>query len=316
LVQLAIRHREEHHHNITAAVCFKTLFGGTNIDLGIVIQWAAYHRLLGFDHIFMWYRPEMISNPRFAELQSLPFVTLTVNTDGKRSNYYNQWEKEIECLSDRKFAQSYDWAMLADIDEYLRFKDDRPIGLKDFLHRYNNMTYLSFGKQMYTLDHRMDLAATNYVIDTSSNAMFAVADYPYHIKHFCYHTGKRLGDPICPTWRGRSKVIVRPVFHRRVDTHGMIHTPDPALGQIHFDPSVAHFMEWPDLFAPHNVTQQPDTPSRSFLVQEYEQVHIHNLKRAFRPVNDDDKGTKSYRVEYDADLRSWFEFVLQRGSSG
>jgi hypothetical protein len=39
LVQLAIQHRESSSaNNITAAVCFKTLFG--TIDLGIVIQWA------------------------------------------------------------------------------------------------------------------------------------------------------------------------------------------------------------------------------------------------------------------------------------
>jgi hypothetical protein len=38
LVQLAIQHRESSSANITAAVCFKTLFG--TIDLGIVIQWA------------------------------------------------------------------------------------------------------------------------------------------------------------------------------------------------------------------------------------------------------------------------------------
>ncbi len=38
-------------YNITAAICHKSLFG--NIDLWMVLDWVAYHRLLGFDRIFM-----------------------------------------------------------------------------------------------------------------------------------------------------------------------------------------------------------------------------------------------------------------------
>ena len=74
LVELSKMHIEP-EANVSVAICFKTLFG--EIDLGIVLQWAAYNRLLGFDHIFMWYRPEMMNNARFQELKSLPYVTLT-----------------------------------------------------------------------------------------------------------------------------------------------------------------------------------------------------------------------------------------------
>jgi hypothetical protein len=43
---------QDEPNNITAAVCFKTLFG--NIDIGLVLQWVAYNRFLGFDHVFMF----------------------------------------------------------------------------------------------------------------------------------------------------------------------------------------------------------------------------------------------------------------------
>lgn len=303
MVQLAKDYQEPtsslHNHNITAAVCFKTLFG--DIDLGIVIQWAAYNRLLGFDHIFMWYRPEMESIDRFDELKALPFVTLTINTEGKRSNYFNQWETEIKCLKD--FANDYTWAMLADIDEYIWFSD--AVGIKDFLQQQDAMTYISLGKQMYTLDHRTDAAYVNHKIATHRNDHFAVSKYPFHMKHFCYHQ-QRIGDPMCPTWRGRSKVIVRPKIHQRIDTHGTIHHPDPTKGTIHLSPESAHFMEWPDIFAAHNVTKRSAT---EFYVQTFEDVHIHNLKRAFRPV--DDAG--NYLVEMDSGLTKWFESVIRRG---
>jgi hypothetical protein len=153
---------QDERSNITAAVCFKTLFG--DIDLGIVLQWVAYNRLMGFDHVFMFYRPEMTSNPRFAELASLPYVTLTENTEGKRQGDYNQWKTEIMCLSEKRFAADYDWAMLADIDEFLWFPERH--GIKPFLaqQQARNLTYLSFGKQMYTMNHRVDFAAQEYEI--------------------------------------------------------------------------------------------------------------------------------------------------------
>jgi hypothetical protein len=65
----------------------------------------------------------MTSNPRFAELASLPYVTLTELTKGIRHGDYNQWKTEAMCLSEKRFTADYDWAMLADIDQFLWFPE-------------------------------------------------------------------------------------------------------------------------------------------------------------------------------------------------
>lgn len=299
VVKLSIKHKEP--SDIKAAVCFKTLFG--DIDLGIVLQWAAYNRLLGFDHMFFFYRPEVMLLPRFAELASLPYVTLTENNGGTRKDYYDQWRTEKMCLYREEFAANYDWAMVADIDEYLWFPEQ--MGIKDFLHQHANMTYLSIGKQMYSLDHRTDEALLDYKVDTSQDG-FAVSKYPFYMNHFCYHKFRK-GDPICPTWRGRAKVIVRPNHHVKIDVHGNIAKPDPAAGTIHFHPKQVHFMEWPEIFVRHNATLRNE---ENFMIQSYDQVHIHDVKRAFKPV--DEEG--NYLVEHDANLQQWFDYVISRAS--
>jgi hypothetical protein len=67
---------------------------------------------MGFDHIFMFYRPEVTDLPRFEELQSLPFVTLTKQTKGFRSNYFNQDMTDEMCLGLERYAASYDWVLI------------------------------------------------------------------------------------------------------------------------------------------------------------------------------------------------------------
>jgi hypothetical protein len=289
--------------NITAAVCFKTLFG--DIDLGIVLQWVAYNRLMGFDHVFMFYRPEMASKPRFTELASLPYVTLTEYTKGNRKNYYNQAKTENMCLSEKRFAADYDWALLADIDEFLWFPERH--GIKPFLEQQQarNLTYLSFGKQMYTMKHRVDFAAHEYTLDTKDMSHFPLSKFPFYIKNFCY--GKRRGEPLCPTWQGRAKVIVKPKHHQKIDVHGNIFHPDPAKGTIHFHPDIAHFMEWPYIFGGRNITLQE---KKSFQFQSESQVGIHNLERAFKSDAD---GT--FTMQYDRQLEDWFQYVIGRGTS-
>jgi len=304
ILELSRRHVEP-PSNVTAAVCFKTLFG--DIDLGIVLQWAAYNRLLGFDHIFMFYRPEVTSLERFDELQSLPYLTLTEQTGGTRKSYYDQWRTEKMCLNKPEFAANFDWAMVADIDEYLKFS--HPMGVKQFLQQNDHLTYLSLGKYMYSLDHRVDAELKNHKIDTSSNDHFAVSRYPFYMKHYCYHH-RRKSKAICPTWRGRAKVIVRPKYHGKIDVHGNIANlrEKDGLKAVHPD-TEAHFMEWPEIFARHDVTRHPQP--QSFTVQNYDEVHIHDIKKAFNPI--DKKG--NYLVEYNGELQSWFDFVIGRAST-
>jgi hypothetical protein len=255
----------------------------------------------------MFYLPEMTKKPRWQELVDLPYVTMTENAEGRQENYYRQWKTEKRCLKQRKFAANYDWAMIADIDEYLWFPQN--VGIKDFLKKQQeqNMTYLSFGKQMYTLDHRTDLQAMNYKVNTTQSG-FALSRYPFFLKYFCY--GKRKGHPMCPTWKGRAKVIVKPKFHQKVDVHGLylmpkLETMDDAK---HFHPDEAHFMEWPHIFSPHNVTQREPVP---FRVAAEEEVSIHNLKNAFRSDEDG-----KFTLQYDNKLQDWFRFVLARAEHG
>jgi hypothetical protein len=305
LIEMSRRHIEP-PSNVSVAICFKTLFG--NIDLGTVLQWAAYNRLLGFDHIFMWYRPEMVNNSRFNELQSLPYVTLTLNTKGNRKNYFNQWWTEETCNQDDKFAGKFDYALHADIDEYLWLP--RKISVKEFLLQHSELSYLSFGKRMYTLDHSPEIAASleNYQIDMSVSDEFTVSRYPFYIESFCYHRDSKIrGQPYCPTWRGRAKVILRPKQYIKIDTHGNIRKPNLTNGEMHFLPDEAHFMEWPEIFARHNVTKrEPD----DFVVQEEGQVHIHNLARGFKSGEDG-----NFHMLYDETLKDWFHFVTSRFST-
>lgn len=67
---------------------------------------------MGFDHIFMFYRPDVANLPRFEELQSLPYVTLTRQSQGTRSNYFNQDITDEMCLGQEKYAASYDWVLI------------------------------------------------------------------------------------------------------------------------------------------------------------------------------------------------------------
>jgi hypothetical protein len=305
LIEMSRRHIEP-PSKVSVAICFKTLFG--NVDLGIVLQWAAYNRLLGFDHIFMWYRPEMVNNSRFNELQSLPYVTLTLNTKGNRKNYYNQWWTEETCNKDDQFAGKFDYALHADIDEYLWFP--RMFGVKEFLLQHSELNYLSFGKRMYTLDHSPEIPSSleNYQIDMRMSDEFAVSKYPFYIESFCYHRDSQIrGQSYCPTWRGRAKVIVRPKQYIKIDTHGNIRKPNVTNGEMHFLPDEAHFMEWPEIFAPHNVTRRDRV---DFVVQDENQVHIHNLARGFKSgING------NFHMLYDEKLKDWFHFVTSRFST-
>lgn len=260
----------------------------------------------------------MKSRPWFQELASLPYVTLTEQTRGNRDNYYDQWRTEKICLRQERFAASYDWVMVADIDEYLWFSEN--MGVKEFLQSHSDLTYLSFGKQMYTLDHRVDRAALDHNINTLEDGSFAVSHYPFYMNHFCYETprnqtgfsnrvvARKKGDAICPTWHGRAKVIVRPSVHAKVKVHGTINRPNPANGTIHFHPDQAHFMEWPEIFAKHNVTLRYP---QDFHIQTQDQVHIHDIRSAFKPI----AGTNNYLVQYDDRLKKWFDFVISRANT-
>jgi len=266
--------------NISVALCFKTLFG--NINLRLVQEWVAYYRLLGFDKVFMWYRPEMASLPGFRELYNLNYVTMNVNKKGDRIGDYKQEDMEKLCLGNKKFAASYDWALVADQDEYVWFREH--MGIKDFIQKHANMNYLSFGKYMYTMRFRAADLPTG----------FDVTPFCFTAKSYCHG---QPGNPYCPNWPGRSKVMIRTADRQQVSVHGTTHDPNPQKGEIHFRTDEAHFKEWPQLFWKRNFTIRE---KKNFQVQAKDD-QAHKL---------DQHGMRT--MYYDPEVQKWFNFVAGR----
>jgi len=219
VVQRSLHIRPGSYNNITAAICHKSLFG--DIDLWMVLDWVAYHRLLGFDRIFMSYLPEVRKLDGFDELESLPYVTLFENTEGTIKTINDKGYQrlgaptalnasqlaadgcivtgqtptaqlllESRCLDHD--AKGFDWVLLADADEYLRFHQN--IGVKEFLNQRKQYDYLSFGKWMYTMKHRVNATTTG----------FRLENYPFTPGNFCTMQSKR-GKPlqVCARKNGR-----------------------------------------------------------------------------------------------------------------
>jgi hypothetical protein len=263
----------------------------------------------------MFYRPEVTLLPRWNELRELPFVDLTEQTSGALRNHYNQRQTEARCQHEERFAALYGWVLTADLDEYLWFSQH--MGVKEFLQRHENATYLSFGKQMHSILNRADMSLTNHKIDVSDSTQFAVSNYPFHMKYFCVRRGRK-NHPICPTWRGRAKVMIRPqLYTADIEVHGAIdYDLLDNLTTIHFHPDVAHIKEWPEIFGHHNVTHR--TPP-GFVVTNQQQVGIHNMHTAFTPIGGDPGQhlvmDGEWQVYYDGHLKGWFDFVADRGGA-
>jgi hypothetical protein len=131
------------------------------------LPYEDYHYLLGFDAFYLFYRDEVTKLPYWNDLLSLPYVTLIRRDVGSSDTHYDQRGADTECLT--KYASHHDWVYIADVDEYLwlgQVSDtstpslsvtnrNRASIVKDFLAAYSNMTYLSFGKRMYSLVHQI-----------------------------------------------------------------------------------------------------------------------------------------------------------------
>jgi hypothetical protein len=184
------------YSNITTALCCKAMYG--NIDMHRVALWVAYYRLLGFDHVFLYYHDVIADYPGFDELESLQYLTMTPmkgkivdfleksihSTNGTRIPYFrfvgedmqhaDQHALELECYNNH--AKDYDWVLIADIDEYLSFNEE--IGIKDFIAKHSDESTksLGFGKKMYTLAVRAD---------TAVDSGFGLDNYPFTPGIYC-----------------------------------------------------------------------------------------------------------------------------------
>ena len=301
--------QDDAESEITAAICYKTMFG--KFDIERALKWVAYNRLLGFDHIFMWYLPGFEQMPLFDKLASLPFVTVTEYTGkyqegSSRGSHYGQDSLVKQCLQNE--AREYTWVYMADVDEYLWF--DRKIGLKNFLAEYNDKyNYLSFGKYMYTNRHEIAL---------TEDAGFGLDRFSYTAKSFCVQQQLRScpkckrGSEICPTFRGRCKLMVKPDHYSSVAQHGGNVVPDEEKGQLQFNTSVAHIKEWRELFdlekIQANITMHAH-PEPVF-ASTWQEVEMHQFPRGYRGTGSGDV----VKLEHDSKLHEWMDYVANRGS--
>jgi hypothetical protein len=189
-------------HPLKVAVCHPTMFGDLSLDTHFA--WVSYYRLLGFDHIFLWYEDNVSKQPRFDQLEALPYVTLTPHNGGSNEVYHGQTTVERECFAMANHS-GFDWALAVDVDEYIWFQ--KPQSIQDFLAHYEQQgyTYISLGKHHYSTRHVYN--GTTTTRPPSTDAGFGLEQYPYTPGPYCY--GQR-GNSKCPTWKGRCKVLAKP----------------------------------------------------------------------------------------------------------
>ena len=175
----------EDNNQTKTLLCHKSLFGA--IDLRLVRMWAAYYKLLGFDEVYIWHVPSILQLPGVDELARTPYITLVENARGRVKTYQDgytrlvrgvpgdQHDDEKACIRVGR-QRNFDWVMMADMDEYLWFGEK--IRLPEFLQKYapsssSNVTYLSFGKWMYTLEHKVEVTPPSF--ELSAVCILAVA---------------------------------------------------------------------------------------------------------------------------------------------
>jgi hypothetical protein len=276
------------YSDITTAICHRTLHG--NLNMQKVFNFVSYYRLLGFDHIFFWYRPDIAQRPRFDELKALPYVTLTEYTGG--GEHDGQLVVEHECLSRAEFAANYTWAFPIDLDEYLWYRWSEPI-YKFVVHQLADFHYVSIGKSIYTQRHAVALER--------NDSGFGLDRYAFTAGSYCYNHPK---EYYCPTWRGRAKILVQPSIHNVVLIHGYndLHLHP---GGTHLLPIYAHLKEWPTYLASSvNTTVRPDRIP--FFVSREDEVDTHSTMEAHVKTENG-----LVPLWYDDRLQDWFRFVAQ-----
>lgn len=265
--------------NLTVALCHRTLFG--NISMQKLRDWAAYHRRLGFDHVYLWYRPDVAMLPRWDDLIESQKEWITTSEYRGSGAKHGQARTELECL--HSTAKHYDWVLIADADEYLWWnrsyvssssgggsgRDRSRTNVKDFVesairqketYRKGNghtnssnsdVSYVTLGKHMYTSKFAVATGEEEF----AGNGRFPLARHPFTAGKFCYGRKKQqqpdwnrstislqFDNHECTGWQGRRKVIAKPSHHRRVNVHG---DGMPAGSGLHLPTYVAHLKEWP-----------------------------------------------------------------------
>ena len=314
----------KHESGMTVAMCHKTLFG--KIDLTKIMKWAAFHRFLSVDHIYIWYLPSHVNEtvPGFEELRDLPYVSLLPNdkaklswygvkkywelvgSNGERDGPGGQQSLEMECL---RLTSNFTWTLNSDADEFFWYKRKSIGSVKDFLQPYTDSHYyLSFSKRMHSLNFRSKEA----VPDTG----FGLDGYGFtHDNYYClkskvYQT--KTGSSYCPGWVGSAKLFVKPkIFlqnHKLLETHGVlgISQVEKRNGTKIFHAYDARFFEFPSLFNKHDVIEVPQ--NETYKVYSGKEASMSFFEKAYSRNPDG-----SMTLHYDPAPDKWFQYVLQRG---
>ena len=288
--------------NFTAAVCHPTIHGKLN-SMGRFLAFVSYYRLLGFDHVFLWYEKESITRGSpsvwegFNILANLSYVTMTEFVDdGRNAVYHGQGYVQVDCFSKPEFGASFDWVLVADADEFLWF--DQNVTIKEFVSQNKNYTYISLGKWQYSFKTAIPLPDTE-------DAGFGLDRYPFTPGLYCY---LGVGKEYCPDWIGRCKFLVKPSVHgATVDRpHGRPNVLKlPA--SIHYDHRKAHMKEWPfSIDVSHHTTNVTVVREpKHFLAKTTDDLGVHRLSDAFYPHLPN--GT--VLVKFDNQLAPWFHYV-------
>jgi hypothetical protein len=141
------------------------------------------------------------------------------------------------------------------------------------------------------------------------NNPFGLLQYPYTPGPYCYKTKRHpSGHPICPNWRGRSKILVRPEYHSSVNVHGTNHGLMNRETGIHLHAlQQGHLKEWIRIHQPPqpSIIHFDDT---SFQVTHNDQIQTYFVMESSRRDKQD-----KVEVYHDGhELREWFDFVSQQ----
>jgi hypothetical protein len=303
--------------NITTALCCKAMFG--SVDMHRVALWVAYHRLLGFDHVFLYYHDAIADYPGFDELESLPYLTMTPmrgkivdfpeksmhSTNGTRIPYFrfvgedmqhaDQHALELECYNNH--AKDYDWVLIADIDEYLSFNEE--LGIKDFIAKYSDESTksLGIGKKMYTLAVRAD---------TAVDSGFGLDNYPFTPGIYCTIDFQKFpmeNRKKCSGYLGSTKLILRPQNYSKglFGAHGTFREP----GQIQINTDISRIREYQFIHQRVNATYHEKV---DFLVTSGAWLRLMYFDKAYQQNKN---GT--WTIYYDDEPSKWYQYVASRG---
>lgn len=283
--------------NITAAICHPTLFG--NISLHRTFSFVSYYRLLGFEHFFFWYEPETLawSASEIRRFENLPYVTLTKYdaTNYDDIPYHGQAIVQKQCLGDPKYAALFDWVLAADVDEFLWLGPN--VGtVQDFVRQQPNITYYSFGKWQYA-------TKVSSPPRKSGNFAFGLESFPFTPGRYCYK------DPeaeSCPTWTGRSKILLKPsLYPSSKSIHGEWGPLYKRSGEaVHYNHQLAHLKEWPGIGLLGDSEMTETIEPQSFLVDIKKPIGVHHQAFSFPRLPN-----QTLFVKYDEGVIPWLQGV-------